>query len=109
MDEITVIDDKSSQKVSDSMKSVKSESWVGHLSDDTSRLDYIEKNLREIIDNSESLSDDKIKAIKQLQDLDKERTKQAMHLDNMAMRTLELVNGGNTPKTAEITSLMPRG
>ena len=83
----TVTDNK---VISKSLMDVKNNSWVGHQSDDTKELDYIMVELKGLIETGEVQGIDKIKILKQLQDLDNEKARRAMHLDNMLIKSMAI-------------------
>lgn len=77
-------------EINSTLTTIKNMSQVGHLDKDTSKIDYIEQKLKALLDDGEVIGVDAVKVLKQLQEIDKERTKRAMHLDMMMLKSTEL-------------------
>lgn len=71
------------------LNKIKGMSWVGHLSDDTEEIDFIISELKDIL-NEPLEPKDKVKVLKQLQDVEAEKAKRAIHLDNLMIKAMEI-------------------
>ena len=92
MSETKEIVNKEEQKVAvinKTLQNVKDNSWLGHLADNTSEIDFIMQELKTML-NSEMEDKDKINVLKQLQALDAEKAKRAIHLDMMLLKFTEI-------------------
>lgn len=76
-------------KKTDVLMNIKNISWVGKLNDETEEIDFIINELKSLLDEVEDVKE-KVKIIKQLQDVEAEKTKRAMHLDNLMIKAMEI-------------------
>ena len=76
--------------INPSLTNIKDNSWVGVSLEDTKTHDFIVNELKKLLSNEELKDATRLKVLKQLQDLDNEKAKRAMHLDQMMLKALEL-------------------
>jgi len=95
---------ESSRPVNETLQNVKDNSWAGHLSDDTTEIEFLIGELKAM------LSDDiepkvRLEVIKQLSGLERDRIAVAKHLDMVMLKRSEISTNGGKSKNKEVVSL----
>lgn len=73
-------------EINENLQFTKENTWIGKSLEDTENFDYMIKNLKELIDGDELEGIDKVRAIKELKDIEKEKTSRLIHLDNVMLK-----------------------
>jgi len=95
---------ENSRLVNETLQNVKDNSWAGHLSDDTSEIEFLITQLKAMLDDDIEHKI-RLEVIKQLSGLERDRIAVAKHLDMVMLKRSEISSNSKTGKKKEVVSL----
>lgn len=87
--------------INETLKNVKDNSWAGHLSDDTSEIDFMINQLKDML-NTDIDAKTRLEVIKQLSALERDKMNIAKHLDMVMLKRSEISSDSKNKKRMEI-------